>query len=194
MVLILASRSPRRRFLLRCLAIDFRAVTPAEEDSPLEGRGGSYSRMARRAARQKARSVARRGPEVVLGADTIVVCDGEVMGKPASATDARRMLCRLSGRRHRVYTGIALVSDGWNMDAYERTEVEFRSLSKAEIKRYVATGEPMDKAGAYAIQGKGAALIRAVRGCYTNVIGLPLPKLVAMLAEFERATGLRVWG
>jgi len=193
-VLILASRSPRRRFLLRRLAIDFRAVAPAEEELPLEGRGGSYSRLVRRAARRKARSVARRGPEVALGADTIVVCDGEVMGKPASATDARRMLRKLSGRRHQVYTGIALVSDGRNMDAYERTEVEFRSLSKAEVERYVATGEPMDKAGAYAIQGAGAALIRAVRGCYTNVIGLPLPKLVALLCEFERASGLRIRG
>jgi septum formation protein len=104
------------------------------------------------------------------------------------------MLRKLSGRRHQVYTGIALVSEGRNMDAYERTEVEFRSLSKAEIERYVATGEPMDKAGAYAIQGEGAALIRAVRGCYTNVIGLPLPKLAATLCEFERATGLRLRG
>ena len=194
MVLVLASRSPRRRFLLRCLGIAFRAATPADEELPLAGRAGSYSRMVRRAARRKAQSVVRRGREVVLGADTIVVCDGEVMGKPASAVDARRMLRKLSGRRHRVYTGIALVSEGWNMDACERTEVEFRSLSKLEIKRYVATGEPMDKAGAYAIQGEGAALIRAVRGCYTNVIGLPLPKLAAMLAECERAAGLRVRG
>jgi septum formation protein len=96
------------------------------------------------------------------------------------------MLRKLSGRWHRVYTGVALVSAQGQVVDYERTEVAFRALSKPEIDRYLGTGEPMDKAGAYAIQGEGAGLIRALRGCYTNVIGLPLPKLIQMLAEFRR--------
>jgi septum formation protein len=146
---------------------------------------GAYSALAKRCALEKARSVDGRGA-IVLGADTIVVCEGEVLGKPRDESDARRMLRKLSGRWHRVYTGVALVSAQGQVVDYERTEVAFRALSKPEIDRYLGTGEPMDKAGAYAIQGEGAGLIRALRGCYTNVIGLPLPKLIQMLAEFRR--------
>jgi len=122
---------------------------------------------------------------LVLAADTIVVCDGILMGKPANTADARQMIRRLSGRWHRVYTGLALVRGSRDMTDYECTRVAFRRLAGPEINRYVASGEPFDKAGAYAIQGLGATLIRSVRGCYSNVIGLPIPKLLAMLAAFK---------
>lgn len=184
--LVLASRSPRREELLRAAGIAFRVVVPGpkvEEAASGTARSG-YARLAQRAALAKARWVAAREPGLVLGADTIVVCQGQVLGKPADPEEARRMLAQLSGRWHAVYTGIALVRGQLAHTGWERTEVAFRPLSKAEIERYVRTGEPLDKAGGYAIQGEGAALVRAVRGCYTNVIGLPVPKLLAMLAAF----------
>jgi septum formation protein len=108
-----------------------------------------------------------------------------LMGQPSSRADARRMLTRLSGRRHRVYTGVAVLRGPRRLVDYECTQVSFRRLSRREIDLYVRTGEPMGKAGAYAVQGKGAALVRAVRGCYTNVVGLPMPKVLEMLAQFE---------
>ena len=187
-MLILASQSPRRRELLRAAGIAFRVVVPdVEEDWSGAGRG-RYADFVRRAALAKAVEVAGRERGPVLGADTIVVCQGEVLGKPADEGDARRMLRRLSGRTHRVYTGVALVKGFRRVVGYERTEVAFRELSKKQIDWYVSTREPMDKAGSYAIQGTGAALVRAMRGCYTNVIGLPLPKVLDLLGEFERRT------
>jgi septum formation protein len=188
-MLILASQSPRRRELLRAAGIAFRVVVPDVEESWGAAPRGRYADLARRAALAKASEVAGRERGMVLGADTIVVCEGEILGKPADEGDARRMLRKLSGRRHRVYTGVALVDGSRRVVGYERTEVAFRALSKKQIDWYVSTGEPMDKAGSYAIQGTGAALVRAVRGCYTNVIGLPLPKVLDLLAEFERQTG-----
>lgn len=188
-MLILASQSPRRRELLRAAGIAFRVVAPdVEEDSSGAARG-RYADFVRRAALAKATDVAGRERGVVLAADTIVVCQGEVLGKPEDEGDARRMLRKLSGRRHRVYTGVALVKGSRRVVGYERTEVAFRELSKKQIDWYVSTGEPMDKAGSYAIQGTGAALVRAVRGCYTNVIGLPLPKVLELLDKFEDRTG-----
>ncbi len=195
-MLILASRSPRRRDLLRWAGIRFRVVAPAGDEPRHEvgaqSSGGRvrYSDLARRSALGKAREVAARERGLVLGADTIVVCDGRVLGKPVDAEDARAMLGHLSGRWHRVYTGLALVRGVRHMGGYECTKVAFRRLSKAEVDSYVGTGEPMDKAGAYAIQGRGGALVRAVDGCYTNVIGLPVPRLKEMLAEFERGARL----
>jgi septum formation protein len=183
-MLILASRSPRRQALLRAAGIEFRVVAPLIEDITPKRMRGSYAAAARRSALEKALSVGLPS-ETVLGADTIVVCEGEVLGKPANEGDARRMLRKLSGRWHRVYTGIALVRAGRRLVDYQRTEVAFRRLSKREIEWYVGTGEPLDKAGAYAIQGEGAGLVRTLRGCYTNVIGLPLPRLLKMLAEFD---------
>jgi septum formation protein len=189
-MLILASRSPRRHNLLRATGIEFRIAAPLVEDTAPRRLRGSYAALVKRSALEKAQSVDARG-NIVLGADTIVVCDGEVLGKPRDERDARRTLRMLAGRWHRVYTGVALVSTGApparemrRLVDYECTEVAFRALSKREIDRYVETGEPMDKAGAYAIQGEGAGLIRTLRGCYTNVIGLPLPRLIEMLAEF----------
>jgi septum formation protein len=183
-VIVLASRSPRRRELLKCAGIDFRAVAPRVEE-PMAGVCPRPADLVQRTALRKALSVASRYQETVLGADTVVVCEGRALGKPGNARRARAMLRMLSGRWHRVYTGIALVRDQMRLVGYERTEVRFRELSNKDIARYVDSGEPMDKAGAYAIQGEGAALVEAVRGCYSNVIGLPLPKLIEMLAELE---------
>jgi len=188
-MLILASQSPRRRELLRAAGIAFRVVVPDVEESRGAAPRGRYADLVRRTALAKASAVAGREQGLVLAADTIVVCEGEILGKPADEGEARRMLRKLSGRRHRVYTGVALVKGARQAVDYERTEVVFRELSKKQIDWYVSTGEPMDKAGSYAIQGTGAALVRAVRGCYTNVIGLPLPKVLDLLAEFEREAG-----
>lgn len=191
-MLTLVSESPRRRELLESAGIAFRVVAPeGEEPAAVAQAAGPdirirYADLVRRAALAKAESAANRAGGLLLGADTIVVCNGEVLGKPTGPADARRTLRRLSGRWHWVYTGLALLSEGRYMLGYERTKVCFRALSKNEIDWYVGTGEPMDKAGAYAIQGRGAAFVRAIRGCYTNVIGLPLPKLMEMLAEFRR--------
>jgi septum formation protein len=183
-MLILASASPRRRELLRAAGIRHRIIPHAAAEPGATGQGLRYSALVQRAALAKAQSVARAEGGLVLGADTLVVCRGLVLGKPADEQDARRMLQWLSGRWHHVYTGLALVEGGRRMTAYERTEVAFRKLSNREIDAYVGTGEPAGKAGAYAIQGRGAALVREIRGCYTNVVGLPLPKLMEMLAAF----------
>jgi septum formation protein len=196
-MLVLASRSPRRRALLRAAGIEFKAVAPEFEDGTELGRlkpavpggRGRYADLVRKSALQKALDVARREPGLILAADTVVVCEGEVMGKPSDEAEARRMLAKLSGRWHSVYTGIALVEGDRCLLGYERTEVAFRHLSQQQLDRYLGAGEPMDKAGAYAIQGHGAALIRAIRGCYTNVIGLPLPKVIAMLDQFAGGAG-----
>jgi septum formation protein len=184
-MLILASRSPRRQALLRAVGIEFRVVIPEVEEMVPSRAPGRYAHIARRAALAKAAAVAATQPETVLGADTIVVSAGEILGKPRDEAEARRMLGQLSGGWHRVYTGVALACGGRRLLGYERTEVAFRRLSKNEIDEYVHSGEPMDKAGAYAIQGEGAALVRSVRGCFTNVIGLPVPKVLSMLKEFE---------
>jgi septum formation protein len=185
-VLILASESPRRRDLLQAAGIEFRAVAPGVAEPSTRGARGRCADLVRRAALRKALAVCAKPEETVVGADTIVVCDGEVMGKPVNADEARAMLRTLSGRWHSVYTGIALVRGSDRLVDYERTRVCFRRLTGSDIDRYVQSGEPMGKAGAYAIQGKGAVLVRAVRGCYTNVVGLPVAKLLDMLAHLER--------
>ena len=120
----------------------------------------------------------------MIGADTIVVVDGTILGKPADPQDAARMLRLLSGRSHSVYTGLAVVLGEEERTGCKRTEVAFREMSDQMITRYVSTGEPLDKAGAYAIQGKGAVLIKGICGCYSNVVGLPLHLLSGMLEEF----------
>ncbi len=185
-MLVLASRSSRRRELLRATGVEFRVVAAQSEEGTSPCRPGRYADYVRRSALAKAKDVAGRQAGTVLGADTVVVFAGEVMGKPRSRADARRMLRKLSGRWHAVYTGVALVDGTRCLVDYERTEVAFRTLSNTEIERYIATGEPMDKAGAYAIQGRGAAFVRTIRGCYTNVIGLPVPKVLDMLESQRR--------
>ena len=197
--LILASASPRRRELLAQAGYRFE-VQPSSV--PEARRPGEEAiRFATRLAREKAEEVfARRQAAdlaetaMVLGADTVVVCDGEVMGKPSDAADAERMLLLLAGRTHQVVTGVAVV---WGSSsppaievAAELTQVTMRTLSPEEVSRYVATGEPMDKAGAYAIQGYAGRWIPRISGCYFNVVGLPLALVAAMLEAAEiRAAG-----
>jgi septum formation protein len=184
--LILASASPRRRELLTQAGYRFQveASSVAESRRP----GEDAIRFATRLAREKAEEVFARhrsSAEVVtvLGADTVVVCDGEVMGKPVDASEAARMLLLLSGRTHQVVTGVAVVwASGSAEVAAELTQVTMRTLLPEEVSDYVAGGEPMDKAGAYAIQGYAGRWIPRISGCYFNVVGLPLA-LVASLLE-----------
>jgi septum formation protein len=180
--IILASSSPRRTELLRLIRIDHE-VTPAHVDETQ--RAEEAPRVyAERLAREKAQAIAREHPDaVVVGADTIVVVDGHVLGKPEDATDAAAMLRHLSGRVHLVDTAIAVARNGAVKSAVEEVEVTFRTLSDAEIERYIATGEPMDKAGAYGIQGYGATIVQRVNGDYFAVMGLPLGLLVRLLRE-----------
>jgi len=184
--LILASGSPRRRELLRQVGLEFEAHPPEAEEGEADP-SADPSELVVRHAEQKARSVARESPSrLVLGADTVVVIDGHIMGKPADAREAKEMLAKLSGRTHQVYTGVALaVADGegvWVLSSEAvKTAVMFRKLTHAEIEEYVATGEPLDKAGAYGIQERGALLVSEIHGCYGNVVGLPLSRLGEML-------------
>jgi septum formation protein len=197
---ILASASPRRRELLAQAGYDFEVQPSAVPESRRPGEDAI--RFATRLAREKAEEVfARRqaAPEtiepamVVLGADTVVVCDGEVMGKPADPADAARMLLLLSGRTHQVVTGVAVVwGTGTRMNpgpavqvAAELTQVTMQTLSPEEVSRYVASGEPMDKAGAYAIQGYAGRWIPGISGCYFNVVGLPLALVSSLLEAAE---------
>lgn len=181
--LLLASGSPRRRELLDQIAVRHEVAPMDVDETPRPGE--APEELVERLARDKA--VAARGHAApgqwVLAADTVVVVDGEALGKPADAAEAAAMLRRLSGRGHEVITGMALWREGETMRSrHVRTEVRMRPLSEADIAAYWATGEPRDKAGAYAIQGRGAAFVESVRGSCSNVIGLPLFELEAWLA------------
>ncbi len=179
---ILASTSPRRTQLLRLVGIEHQVVPPqADETTDVPSQPGPHVKTL---AERKALSVCAREPgATVLGADTIVYHRGEILGKPADFEDACRMVGRLAGSEHEVFTGIALAGpdDQPVQSAYEVTRVRFRTLDSKHIEAYVGTGEPMDKAGAYGIQGYGATLVESVTGCYFNVMGLPLSLLVRML-------------
>ena len=178
----LASSSPRRTELLQLVRIDH-DVRPAHIDETQRA-GEAPRAYAERLAREKAQSIAREQPDaVVIGADTIVVVDGQVLGKPQDDTEAADMLRHLSGRVHLVDTAVAVTRNGAVRSAVEEVEVTFRTLSDAEIERYIATGEPMDKAGAYGIQGYGATMVQRVNGDYFAVMGLPLGLLVRLLRE-----------
>jgi septum formation protein len=181
-MLVLASASPRRQELLRNAGIPFevQAAEIREETHP----GELAKDCAERLAREKASAVAWQRPEdVVLGADTVVAVDGEILGKPADKADAIRMLRMLSGREHRVITGVALVLRGKWFVASEITRVTFSEITEREISDYVATGEPMDKAGAYAIQGIASRWIPRIEGDYSNVVGLPVALVWSLLRE-----------
>ncbi len=179
--LILASASPRRRWLLAALGIDFTALSVDIDERP--GAHEKPPAFARRMAAEKARAAGGDGSRWVLAADTIVELDGRIFGKPVDADDAKLMLGRLSGRTHLVRTAMVLLepSGATAEETLVTTEVSFRALDDATIAAYVASGEPLDKAGAYAIQGEGAHLVDRVVGSYTNVIGLPLPEVATWI-------------
>lgn len=177
---ILASQSPRRRELLSLVGIAHE-VQPADIDESFLT-GERPRDHAERLARGKAETVAAREPQaVVIGSDTIVVVDGDVLGKPADENDAVRMLARLAGRSHTVVTAVAVSWRGETRSAVEEVGVTFHPLSRVEIDAYIATGEPMDKAGAYGIQGYGATIVARVDGDYFAVMGLPLQRLIRVL-------------
>ena len=180
MRLILASASPRRTDLLRAAGYDFDVEPAHVDESELAGEPpGAY---VLRVAAMKARTVAARHPEdIILAADTTVVVDGTMLAKPADDADARRMLGLLSGRTHDVLTGVVLVRAGRESSAVIDTRVSFRLLTAEEINRYVASGEPHDKAGAYGVQGRAARFVESVVGSYSNVVGLPVGAVRALL-------------
>jgi len=188
-MLILASASPRRRDLLEQIGLTFTVETADIDETPhLAEDPVAY---VKRLAEHKAAAVFARHTDrhrlIVLGADTTVVVDQQIVGKPADATDAARMLRLLSGRTHQVITGVALITaTAPPLVEAEITDVEFNPLTGSQIDAYIATGEPMGKAGAYAIQGRAARFIPRIDGCYFNVVGLPLARVSAMLAQLSR--------
>ena len=189
--LVLASASPRRRELLAQLGASF-SVQPADIDETVRA-GEAAEDYVVRMAREKAAAVAAamRGDDwAVLGADTTVVLDGEALGKPRDASDAVAMLLRLAARSHDVFTAIALHHAGGQHELLVCTEVDFLPLDRAQCEAYVASGEPMDKAGAYGIQGLGGAFVSGIRGSYSNVVGLPLCETWQLLRSRGIATGL----
>lgn len=180
--LILASQSPRRSELLKQITGQFEVIPSSVEERLDLGLRPEIN--ARLLARAKAEDVARGNPDAwVIGADTLVVLHQEVLVKPVDISDAERMLRRLSGKQHRVYTGICVVSPGKTLDRAVTSHVRFKSLTPEEISNYIQTGEPMDKAGAYAIQGKGSFMIREFSGPRSNIIGLPLDELKTLLEK-----------
>ncbi len=188
--LILASASPRRAQLLRQAGIPFRRVVSnvGEENSSASDPSQHVLELSQRKARDVARKV-KQG--IVLGADTVVVIDGQILGKPKDSQEAKKMLSQLSGKTHRVFTGLTLVDaqTEHSLSQVVSTKVTMRQLSQAEIEQYVASGEPLDRAGAYAIQGRGATLAEQVEGCFYNVVGLPLARLVQMLEQMGFSPG-----
>lgn len=183
MTLILASSSPRRRELLSQIGVHF-TVQSADIDETPHACEPASAYVARLAV-QKALAVAQHSTQPVLGADTTVVLDERILGKPQDADDARMLLGQLSGRTHKVYTAVALVQGTRQEVCVVETSVQFAKLSASEIDAYIATGEPMDKAGAYGIQGLGAVLVQELRGSYSNVVGLPLFETAALLRSFQ---------
>ncbi len=188
--LILASQSPRRKYLLEQAGLTFRVIPSRIDESkqPLSAPGDYVQSL----AIAKAEDVARSNPDSwVLGADTIVAVDGRVLGKPKSAQEARIMLRRLSGKTHQVFTGFCVCQQHTARQVADtvRTEVTFKTLTDQEIDWYINTGEPFDKAGAYAIQGLGTFLVRRINGSYTNVVGLPVCEVVEIMMR-EGVMGL----
>ncbi|MGH9862870.1 MAG: Maf family protein [Candidatus Acidiferrales bacterium] len=186
--LILASRSLRRQEVLRNAGFEFEVIPSQVEENPLSGE--TPAALVERLARLKAQDVAAKlGPRddaLVLGADTVVVNDGALLGKPQSSQEAAAMLERLSGNAHEVVTGVALAEPGRSSlaVAHEITRVFFRPLTRQEISDYIASGEPLDKAGAYAIQGRAGRFVTRVEGCYFNVVGLPVALVDRLLREW----------
>jgi septum formation protein len=179
-VLVLASGSPRRRELLTLLGLDFDVVVPDIDETPRPGEAAL--RLVDRLAREKASRVAAAHPDaVVIGADTAVEVSGEILGKPVDDVDARRMLHALSGRTHLVHTAVAVTAGGDPVTATTTSEVTFATLTDEGIEWYVATGEPFDKAGGYALQGAAGVFVTTVSGSVSGVLGLPLHETATLL-------------
>ena len=184
MGIVLASRSPRRRQLLEQMGLrDFRIVCSDADETASPGLTPPALVEALSARKAAAVHHAAAAGDLIIAADTVVALDGRVLGKPADGPDAFAMLSALSGRRHQVYTGLTVVCGAQRLTEHEVTAVTFRSLSSAEICAYIATGEPMDKAGAYGIQGRGALFVEGIEGDYYNVMGLPVCRLGRILAR-----------
>ena len=191
--IILASGSPRRRELLAGLGWNFEVIPPQVDEKKIDGE--PPAELVKRLAEEKASSVASRFlGNWVLGADTVVALEGRILGKPNSEGEAAKMIAELSGRTHSVFTGVALIApDGRKLINAEETRVTFRPLGKEDILAYIALGESMDKAGAYAIQERGTLLAERIDGCYFNVVGLPLFRVSQMFAEMGIALSEQ-WG
>lgn len=193
---VLASASPRRREILDNLGIDFDIVISNANEDKIDKNSMPINLYVQELALIKAAAAAevlnrgKNNKSIIISADTVVCCDNKILGKPKNKEDAFNMLSMLSGRSHEVYSGICVMrmSDGFAVADYEKTSVTFKKLSPDTIKRYIETNEPMDKAGAYAIQGKGAVLIEKLNGDYFNVVGLPVSKLADVLKkDFDKA-------
>jgi septum formation protein len=185
MKLILASASARRAEILHDAGLSFSVLSSAVDETPMNGE--SPADLVQRLADAKAELVSARavGPAIIIAADTEVVLDGHVLGKPRTSEDARQMLAKLSGRRHSVLTGVTLIRlpDIERRSFVETTHVHFAQIPDEEITRYLATGEPFDKAGSYAIQGRAGRYVPRIEGCYFNIVGLPLARLCQALTE-----------
>ena len=182
MTLVLASSSPRRAALLAAAGFHFEVRVADVDETPRAGE--TAAALVERLARLKAATVLRGRGEIVLAADTTVACDGTIMNKPDDEIEASRMLRRLSGREHEVFTGVTLRHDEGEDTFVERTAVWFDAISEAEIAWYVASGEPLGKAGAYGIQGLASRFVTRVDGSYPNVVGLPIAQVARRLAKF----------
>lgn len=180
--LILASTSPRRAELLKSAGLPFAAIAPDADEKLREGE--TPVEYAVRTAREKAESLPVASGTVILGADTVVAAEGRILGKPADAENAKAMLRLLSGKLHEVITGVCLRSAEKTVCFHVATAVLFRNLTEEEIAAYVATGDPLDKAGAYAIQNGAAGMVRRIDGSYSNVVGLPLCEVIEALEDF----------
>ena len=189
--LFLASASPRRRELLAQIAVPCVTLIASIDENPLpaEPAAAYVERLAREKARAGLRALGERADAVVLGADTAVVLDGRILGKPADFDESRAMLRALSGRSHQVLTAVALVGAGRELARVVTSEVSFRTISDGEIEAYWASGEPCDKAGSYGIQGLAAVFVSQVQGSYSAVVGLPLCETAELLGEF----GIACW-
>ncbi|HYO80459.1 MAG TPA: Maf family protein [Bryobacteraceae bacterium] len=185
MKLVLASQSPRRREILDNAGIAFEVRTSGVPEELTEGE--SPVQYVQRLAASKAAAVSRTDDEIVLGADTVVVLENKILEKPRDGADAARMLGVLSGRQHKVITGVCLLTRNHRVVDSAETFVSFTRLSAAEIAQYVASGEPMDKAGAYAIQGRASKWLERIDGCYFNVVGLPISLVYRHLKELTSA-------
>lgn len=184
MKIVLASQSPRRRELLGKMGLEFTTKSPEIDEDAFQGLEAQD--LVQTLSREKARWIAEQLPPdtIVIGADTVVVRDGAILGKPGDRDEAQAMLASLSGRDHQVCTGVTVCQGDKVVTQVEVTQVTFRPLTDREIRQYVATGEPMDKAGAYGIQGLGGLLVEGIRGDYSNVVGLPVCRLGRILLDF----------